>query len=70
MLASLADTPVVCLLGPRQNTKYLSILERLFLVRQLPAWHCNQAKRLFKSPKPHLVDTGLAAALERLTPDQ
>ncbi len=51
-------------------TKYLVILERLFLVRQLPAWHRNQAKRLIKSPKPHLVDTGLAAALERLTPEQ
>ncbi|SEM22881.1 ATP-binding protein [Halomonas daqiaonensis] len=51
-------------------TKYLSILERLFLVRKLPAWHRNQAKRLIKSPKLHLVDTGLAAALARLTPDQ
>ncbi|MDN3523316.1 ATP-binding protein [Halomonas ramblicola] len=51
-------------------TKYLGILERLFLVRQLPAWHRNQAKRLIKSPKVHLVDTGLAAALARLAPDQ
>lgn len=49
---------------------YLSILERLFLVNQLPAWHRNQAKRLIKSPKLHLVDTGLAAALGRLSPDQ
>ncbi|MGM0857826.1 MAG: ATP-binding protein [Pseudomonadota bacterium] len=51
-------------------TKYLSILERLFLIRQLPAWHRNQAKRLIKSPKLHLVDTGLAAALGRLSTDQ
>jgi predicted AAA+ superfamily ATPase len=50
--------------------KYLGILERLFLVHQLPAWHRNQAKRLIKSPKLHLVDTGLASALGRLTPDQ
>lgn len=50
--------------------KYLSILERLFLIRQLPAWHRNQAKRLIKSPKLHLVDTGLAAALGRLSPEQ
>ncbi|KPQ23375.1 MAG: hypothetical protein HLUCCA13_13985 [Halomonas sp. HL-48] len=51
-------------------TKYLSILERLFLIRQLPAWHRNQAKRLIKSPKLHLVDTGLAATLGRLSTDQ
>ncbi|PMR71993.1 ATP-binding protein [Billgrantia endophytica] len=51
-------------------TKYLGILERLLLVRQLPAWHRNHAKRLIKSPKLHLVDTGLAAALGRLAPDQ
>lgn len=50
--------------------KYLGILERLFLVQQLPAWHRNQAKRLIKSPKLHLMDTGLAAALGRLGPDQ
>ncbi|EHJ94555.1 ATP-binding protein [Vreelandella boliviensis] len=59
-------------LGLERGTvsKYLSILERLFLIRQLPAWHRNQAKRLIKSPKLHLVDTGLAAALGRLSPKQ
>ncbi|MCG5517387.1 MULTISPECIES: ATP-binding protein [unclassified Ectothiorhodospira] len=51
-------------------SKYLGILERLFLVHQLPAWHRNHAKRLIKSPKMHLVDTGLAAALGRLGPEQ
>lgn len=50
--------------------RYFSILEKLFLVHQLPAWHRNHAKRLIKSPKLHLVDTGLAAALARLTPEQ
>ena len=51
-------------------TKYLGILERLFLIQQLPAWHRNHAKRLIKSPKLHLVDTGLTAALGRLSPEQ
>jgi len=50
--------------------RYLTILERLFLIRLLPAWHRNQAHRLIKSPKVHLVDTGLAATLARLTPEQ
>lgn len=47
--------------------KYLSILERLFLVRRLPAWHRNHAKRLIKAPKIHMIDSGLASTLNRLT---
>ncbi len=46
---------------------YLAVLERLFLVRRLPAWHRNRAKRLVKSPKVHLLDSGLAATLADLT---
>jgi predicted AAA+ superfamily ATPase len=45
---------------------YLAILERLFLVRRLPAWHRNEAKRLVKTPKVHLIDSGLAATLAGL----
>jgi predicted AAA+ superfamily ATPase len=47
--------------------KYLTILERLFLIRRLPAWHRNNAKRLIKTPKLHIIDSGLAAMLNRLT---
>ena len=46
---------------------YVSVLERLFLVRRLPAWHRNTGKRLIKSPKVHLIDNGLAATLADLT---
>ena len=44
---------------------YVTLLERLFLLERLPAWHSNRLKRLVKSPKLHLTDTGLAAALLR-----
>ena len=56
-------------LGLHRETveRYLSVLERLFLVRRLRAWHRNTAKRLIKSPKVHLLDTGLAATLADLT---
>ena len=56
-------------LGLHRETveRYLSVLERLFLVRRLRAWHRNTAKRLVKSPKVHLLDTGLAATLADLT---
>ena len=48
---------------------YVSVLERLFLVRRLPAWHRNTGKRLIKSPKVHLLDSGLAATLADLRAD-
>lgn len=47
--------------------KYLSILEKLYLLRRLPAWHRNVQKRLVKAPKLHLRDSGLAAALSGVT---
>lgn len=48
---------------------YLAVLERLFLIRSLPGWHRNSAKRLIKSPKIHFVDSGLAATLAGLSAD-
>ena len=42
---------------------YLTLLEKLFLLERLPAWHSNYAKRLVKTPKLHLCDTGVACAL-------
>ena len=45
---------------------FLGILEKLFLVRRLPGWHSNRSKRLVKTPKIHIGDSGLAAALSGL----
>jgi len=39
--------------------RYLTLLERVFLVRRLPAWHNSQAPRLVKAPKLLLCDSGL-----------
>lgn len=49
--------------------KYLGILEKLFLVRRLPAWSRNELSRLIKAPKIHFLDAGLQSTLTRLTPD-
>ncbi len=43
--------------------EYLTLLSRIFLVDELPAWHSNRLKRLVKTPKLHLGDSGLACAL-------
>lgn len=50
--------------------RYLGILEKIFLIRRLPAWHSNRSKRLVKSPKLHFVDSGLAAAMSGLRENQ
>jgi predicted AAA+ superfamily ATPase len=42
---------------------YLTLLERVFLIELLPPWHSNRLRRLIKTPKLHLVDTGLASAM-------
>jgi len=42
---------------------YLDLLVDLLLVRRLPAWHKNIGKRLVKSPKVYVRDTGIAHAL-------
>lgn len=42
---------------------YLTLLERVFLIDLLPPWHSNRLRRLIKTPKLHLADTGLASAM-------
>jgi len=42
---------------------YLDLLVDLLIVRRLPAWHANIGKRLVKSPKVYVRDSGLAHAL-------
>jgi len=43
--------------------QYLSLLERQFLIERVPAWHTNRMKRLIKTPKIHVGDSGLACSL-------
>ena len=47
--------------------RYMALLEQLFLVERLPAWHTNEYKRLVKTPKVHAVDTGMTCAVRGLT---
>jgi predicted AAA+ superfamily ATPase len=51
--------------GIAQTTlkRYLALLETSFLVQRLPPWSANLGKRLIKTPKLYLGDTGLAAHL-------
>jgi len=51
--------------GLAQSTlkRYWALLEAVFLVRVLRPWHANIGKRMVKSPKVLLCDSGLAAHL-------
>lgn len=46
--------------------RYLDFMEGAFLIRQLPAWYVNSGKRLVKSPKVYLRDSGLLHVLNRI----
>jgi uncharacterized protein len=43
--------------------RYLTLLEATFLLQPLPPWSSNLGKRVVKSSKLHLVDSGLTAHL-------
>jgi predicted AAA+ superfamily ATPase len=51
--------------GIAQTTlkRYLSLLESTFIIYMLPAYSANLSKRLIKTPKPYLCDTGLLNSL-------
>ena len=43
--------------------RYLYYLEHIYLIRQLQPWHVNAKKRLVKSPKVYIRDSGLLHAI-------
>ena len=47
-------------------TNYVSTLRDVFLVDSLRPWHSNRLKRLSRTPKLHMADTGLACAVLRV----
>jgi len=50
----------------RAVARYLDLLVDLLLVRRLQPWHHNEGKRLVKSPKVYVCDSGIVHALLRL----
>lgn len=50
--------------------EHLRLLEDLFLVTRLPAWGKTLRARATAKPKIHIVDSGLAARLLRITPSK
>ncbi len=57
-------------LDPTTAENYTRLLEDLFLLRRLPAWGRTLRSRATSAPKLHVLDSGVAAHLLRLTPDR
>lgn len=43
--------------------EYITLLERVFMLEEVPPWHSNRLSRLVKTPKLHVGDTGVACAV-------
>jgi hypothetical protein len=54
----------------RTVNRYLDLLVEMFLVRRLEPWHANLGKRLTKSPKLYVRDSGLLHALLGLSNEE
>ena len=66
MLMNLDQCASVFNLSAFTIRNWLNLLENMFIIKRLPAWHKNYKKRLGKTPKYHFVDTGIIAALQDL----
>lgn len=62
-LLNIADLAAPFQLSRPTVRDYVTLLSRVFLLEELPPWHDNRMRRLIKTPKMHLCDTGLACAL-------
>ncbi len=49
--------------------RWLTLLEHVFLLARLRPWHRNDIKRLVKTPKLQMIDSGLLAALRDIDAD-
>jgi predicted AAA+ superfamily ATPase len=50
-------------LDDKTVTRYITLLEQLFLVQRVPAWSANALARVVKTPKLQFLDSGLFSAL-------
>lgn len=66
-LFNLAEISRVSGIANTTLSRYITLLQTIFLINTVPAWSTNHGKRLIKSPKLYLCDTGLAAHLLGLT---
>ena len=47
--------------------RYLILLQTFYMINFCKPWRSNKEKRLVKTPRPYLIDTGIAANLQGLS---
>jgi uncharacterized protein len=62
-LSNAADLARSIGVDPKTAASYIDLLVDLLILRRLPPWHRNTGKRLVKSPKLYIRDSGLLHAL-------
>ncbi|MFH0992663.1 MAG: ATP-binding protein [bacterium] len=62
-LLNIAALSNACAIPQTTLKRYLTLLETTYLIHLLPAWSGNLGKRLIKTPKAFLCDTGLLTYL-------
>lgn len=68
-LINFADIGRITRINQVTVKRYYNLLQMIHLVVEVPAWVTSREKRLAKSPKVYLNDTGLACYFKRLTQD-
>ena len=53
-------------ISPHTIQKYTRTLEAVYLLRTLNPWFTNKLRRIIKTPKHHLLDTGLLTSLGKV----
>ena len=69
-LANISEAARAVSIEPSTAENYTRLLESVFLVHRLPAWGSTARSNVAAMPKLHMVDSGLAAHLLRLTPER
>jgi predicted AAA+ superfamily ATPase len=54
-------------LSNKTTQKYIHVFENLFLIKSIRPWHKNTLNRLIKTPKIYFLDSGLLAAVNKIT---
>lgn len=69
-LLNFADFSRITSIPQSTLKRYLSLFEMTFLIFKLPAWTTNIGKRLLKSPKMIVNDSGLLSYLMQFDPEE
>lgn len=56
-------------LDSKTASRYIGVLEQMYLLKRIEGWSPNHLNRVVKRPKLQFIDSGLLASLLKLTPE-